>query len=228
MKFTVDLDHMRALGIKMNEYVFLKEVSILQAWEIGYCTKSNGSFAEDYGMSRSAIIRMAQRLEEKGLLKQGKGTYKRATDKFLQGVAKSDSDSSETLQLGVAKRDTRRSETLHKTRIETGKETLNKYTDEFERFWSTYGKVGNKRQAYKLWCKLSAEEKNQVMASLPKYKAYLAASGISPKHATTYLNKDNAHWETDWQHMKVTYAKGKDQKQTATTISMNFKNVKNY
>lgn len=66
-----------------KEYLYLDQVSNLQAGKLGKCTAPNDYFADLLNMSVRGIQKMNKRLVEKGLLVKLKGTEKRATDLFV-------------------------------------------------------------------------------------------------------------------------------------------------
>jgi hypothetical protein len=66
------------------------------------------------------------------------------------------------------------------------------YPDDFEIFWSRYPTDQNmsKKQAGKVWQRLSAEDREKAIASLPAYNAYCQAHpDYRPKHAEGYLSQ---------------------------------------
>lgn len=67
----------------------------------------------------------------------------------------------------------------------------NAYTPEYEALWKAYPSTEGmgKMDGFKAWQKLTPEQREQVMASLPAYKACLAKDPSRPvKHVQGYLN----------------------------------------
>lgn len=66
--------------------------------------------------------------------------------------------------------------------------TRNKYDEYFEQCWKEYGRKGNKAEAYKVWLKLSEEDRLKV---LPHIKAYIQSRSDKSyqKDFERYLNK---------------------------------------
>lgn len=70
----------------------------------------------------------------------------------------------------------------------------------FTAIWNAYDhKVGNKKQAEKLWDKLNEAEKVMVFDSLGSYNYYLRIKGIEKAYLTTYLNQ--RRFETDYKQL---------------------------
>lgn len=65
-------------------------------------------------------------------------------------------------------------------------------------FWEAYKyKVGNKKQAEKIWNLLSEVDQVSALASIPKYLHWLACRpNMEQTHATTWLNQ--RRWENDY------------------------------
>lgn len=66
------------------------------------------------------------------------------------------------------------------------------YRDDFEEFWKGYPTNQNmsKKQAGKVWQRLSQEDRQKAIDSLPAYNAYCQAHPTySPKHAEGYLSQ---------------------------------------
>lgn len=61
----------------------------------------------------------------------------------------------------------------------------------FEVFWEGYGyKVGSKVRTAKLWNQLSyGKQKMIINEAVPRYKRYIAVSGVAHAHASTWLSK---------------------------------------
>lgn len=66
--------------------------------------------------------------------------------------------------------------------------TRNKYDEQFEKCWKEYGRKGNKSEAYKVWIKLSEEDRLKV---LPHIKAYIQSRSEKSyqKDFERYLSK---------------------------------------
>lgn len=66
--------------------------------------------------------------------------------------------------------------------------TRNKYDVQFEKCWKEYGRKGNKSEAYKVWIKLSEEDRLKV---LPHIKAYIQSRSEKSyqKDFERYLSK---------------------------------------
>jgi len=66
------------------------------------------------------------------------------------------------------------------------------YPDDFEKFWTLYPTDQNmsKKQAGKVWLRLSVDDRQKAIASLPAYNAYCQAHpDYRPKHAEGYLSQ---------------------------------------
>ena len=76
--------------------------------------------------------------------------------------------------------------------------TPNGYTEEFENFWSYYGKKGNKKKSHTQWKKLSENQKSDIRSNI---KDYIESTGGDRlqfrKNAETYLNANNEHWNDE-------------------------------
>lgn len=57
-------------------------------------------------------------------------------------------------------------------------------------FWRTYGVKINRKRTTPLWAKLSNADRIAVFASIPKYKRYVAAKGISMVNPENYLRDE--------------------------------------
>lgn len=69
-------------------------------------------------------------------------------------------------------------------------------TADFEKFWSAYGKIGNKEKAKAAYVKArKAVDKDTLDEAMKKYVASLKGTDTYPLHASTYLNPKNKHWE---------------------------------
>lgn len=77
-----------------------------------------------------------------------------------------------------------RDKSLSKKEVKTRK----KYDEYFEQCWKEYGRKGNKAEAYKVWLKLSEEDRLKV---LPHIKAYIQSRSDKSyqKDFERYLNK---------------------------------------
>jgi len=65
----------------------------------------------------------------------------------------------------------------------------NSYPDDFEGFWKAYPNTANnsKPKAGEQWAKLDADDREAAMRSLPVYRAHLAKTEQTCKHAERYL-----------------------------------------
>ena len=76
-----------------------------------------------------------------------------------------------------------------------------KEKNDFETFWSTYGRIGNKQQAIKSYERAikGGVSYDQIIEGLEKYQAQCRANGTEHrfiKHASTWLN--NYGWEDEY------------------------------
>lgn len=69
-----------------------------------------------------------------------------------------------------------------------GEKTRKKYDEQYEECWKEYGRKGNKAESYKVWIKLSEEDKLKV---LPHIKAYIQSRSDKSfqKDFERYLSK---------------------------------------
>ncbi|WP_149113724.1 YdaU family protein [Limnoglobus roseus] len=95
-----------------------------------------------------------------------------------------------------------RAETMPTTTTTTdnkGKKPL-LYSGEFEIFWSAYpDRAGSKKEAFKSYTdslKIEGVTNETIIRSVERYSRYLAATGYTAAHATTWLNQHR--WEGDY------------------------------
>lgn len=75
----------------------------------------------------------------------------------------------------------------------------NIYLDEFQKFWESYGKIGNKQNAMKMWQKTREVGYETIIAGLERYQTYCRANGTERKyikHASTWLSSKG--WEDEY------------------------------
>ena len=77
------------------------------------------------------------------------------------------------------------------------KDSSKGYTDEFLDLWEKYGKVGNKKSAYKSWCRIPKKHHNRIKQHVP---LYISNHEKNKKlkfvpHMSTYLNQER--WEDE-------------------------------
>ena len=81
---------LKRLGISIAEYWYLDEVYYLSTnrknAKSGYCYKSIESFAEGMNLSKNGIIKMRDRLIERGLLKKNRKGYVKTTEMYHKVV----------------------------------------------------------------------------------------------------------------------------------------------
>ena len=105
---------------------------------------------------------------------------------------------SERYQLDAPETETYTQETYKKeAEVETN-------IGDFESFWETYGRIGNKQQAIKSYNKQIKETSYEIIIEgLNKYQEWTRANTwYNPKHASTWLN--NKGWEDDYTIHKKT------------------------
>lgn len=219
--------------IDPKEYLYLDQISNMQAGKRGKCNAPNDYFADLLNMSTRGIQKMNNRLIEKGLLTKYKGTEKRATDKFVSaknGQVEDEQSAHDHEQSSHQARtkftpSNEQSSPNKELDKEVDKEHINGYTDEYENIWKAYGRVGNKMQGYRACKKLSKADTAALVASIPKYLKHLRETNslAYQRHLATYVN--NRCWETDWE----AETRRKQPKQaSATTLSVNIRNLKSY
>lgn len=67
---------------------------------------------------------------------------------------------------------------------------------EFELFWATYGRKGNKAKSLQRWKRLSKAQRTEVMQLVGDYVLATPEKRYR-KNAETYLNKDAEHWKDE-------------------------------
>lgn len=72
-----------------------------------------------------------------------------------------------------------------------------KYTEDFERFWSEFGKNGaSKSETFKKWkTAIKKEQPHVIIEAIPAYLDYLQRTNTPKAHATTWLNQER--WTVD-------------------------------
>ena len=66
----------------------------------------------------------------------------------------------------------------------------------FEQFWEAYGQKKGRKDCEKRYSKISEAERMLIKHALPKYDAYLKATGLSQLYPLTFLNGE--HWNDDF------------------------------
>ncbi len=66
----------------------------------------------------------------------------------------------------------------------------------FEQFWEAYRQKKGRKDCEKRYSKISEAERMLIKHALPKYDAYLKATGLSQLYPLTFLNGE--HWNDDF------------------------------
>ena len=66
----------------------------------------------------------------------------------------------------------------------------------FEQFWEAYGQKKGRKDCEKRYSKISEDDRMLIKHALPKYGAYLKATGINQLYPLTFLNGE--HWNDDF------------------------------
>lgn len=184
-----------------------------RADETACCWPSYARLALDTGLERKSVMRAMKALRDAGLIEPAGETRGKTNSvpvyKLNVGAQREDISRSQRVpgpkEDQVPKRTSSRSQRGPTKQVPNGttepisKEPTNE-PNNFVDFWSLYPrKVGNKPGAQRLWSKLSADEREAVMAHLgglpyaDRDKAYIP-------HPSTYLNQ--RRWETDTEPAK--------------------------
>ena len=109
---------------------------------------------------------------------------------------KNDNEINGTVQAPLELASKPKREEKRREEIETSslcpKPVRTQYPDDFEKFWTLYPTDQNmsKKQAGKVWLRLSVDDRQKAIASLPAYNAYCQAHpDYRPKHAEGYLSQ---------------------------------------
>jgi hypothetical protein len=92
---------------------------------------------------------------------------------------------------------------------------------DFENFWAQYPRRIARMAASKAWSKLSAEQQQEAMAGLGRYKRWLLVRGSEHEfimHASTYLNQHR--WTDEYEMPEDKAAAGQWWKSTEGTLAM--------
>lgn len=91
----------------------------------------------------------------------------------------------------------------------TNNQSKDKYSDEFEKAWSSYPRKGdtNKKASFKAWCARlkSGATPEQIIAGVQRYAAYCAANGTEQKfikQPQTFFGPDE-HYLLDWTQQRM-------------------------
>lgn len=155
---------------------------------------SQGYIASCLNMTRENARKVLERLTEKGLISK--------REEVISGVKFCRYSAIVPTMEGEMKQSIPSAETEHDNNSNTidNKEekdksfskkevkTRNKYDEQFEKCWKEYGRKGNKSEAYKVWIKLSEEDRLKV---LPHIKAYIQSRSEKSyqKDFERYLSK---------------------------------------
>lgn len=73
-------------------------------------------------------------------------------------------------------------------------------TADFEKFWSMWGRIGNKEKAKAMYSKARKMVDNDTLFEAGKkyVQHYKDQFGENATHASTYLNPKNKHWEDEF------------------------------
>jgi hypothetical protein len=90
----------------------------------------------------------------------------------------------------------------------------------FEEAWASFGRVGVKKKSLEYWRKLSQDQKDDIMATIPKYLNHLKANSWKvQKNFEGWINPKNQLWtDTQYQEFSKSSSSGH---QTAETWKFN-------
>lgn len=161
---------------------------------------------------KRTVQRRIAELEKMEILVRAKGQFKKGRTYYRKGanwnLLYSTPDNSDQTHDKNVTATPDNSVTPPLTNLSRNYNTINSSTNntyaQFEKFWNEYGKKVDRKRCEAKWKRLSKKQQADCMASLPSYRAYVAANGgvAYQKNPLTYLNGEC--WETEWKALTQT------------------------